>query len=112
MGEVVRTSALLPRAIDLTELLTELVEVLARRVIGVVYDLDSSVPAELSTPCLREGLEELLLGGGEVEEPDEDELFIFGQLIKYLVLRFGCTAIEQPVIDVALCLQAVGESLI
>ena len=112
MREVVRTSALLPRAIDLTELLTELVEVLARRVVGVVYDLDSGIPAELSTPCLREGLKELLLGGGEVEEPDEDELFIFGQLIKYLVLRFGCTAIEQPVIDVALCLQAVGESLI
>ena len=96
----------------MTELLTELVEVLARRVVGVVYDLDGSVPAELSTLCLREGLEELLLGGSEVEEPDEDELFIFGQLIKYLVLRFGCTAIEQPVIDVALCLQAVGESLI
>ena len=112
MGQVVRTSTLLPRAIDLTELLTELVEVLARRVIGVVYDLDSSVPAELSTPCLREGLEELLLGGSEVEEPDEDELFIFGQLIKYLVLRLGGTAIELPVIDVALCLQAVGESLI
>ena len=107
-----RTSSLLPRAIDLTELLTELVEVLARRVVGVVHDFDSGIPAELSTLCLREGLEELLLGGCEVEEPDEDELFIFGQLIKYLVLRFGCTAIEQPVIDVALCLQAVGESLI
>ena len=79
-------------------------EVLARRVVGVVYDLDGSIPAELSTPCLREGLEELLLGGREVEEPDEDELFIFGQLIKYLFLRLRGTAIEQPVIDVALCL--------
>ena len=107
-----RTSALLPRAIDLTELLTELVEVLAGRVVGVVYDLDGGVPAELSTPCLREGLEELLLGGGEIEEPDEDELFIFGQLIEYLFLRFGGTAIEQPVIDVSLCLQAGGEPLI
>ena len=112
MGEVVRMSALVPRAIDLTELLTELVEVLARRVVGVVYDLDGGVPAELSTPCLREGLEELLLGGGEVEEPDEDELFIPRQLIKYLFLRLGGTAIEQPVIDVALCLQAGGEPLI
>ena len=89
-----RTSALLPRAIDLTELLAELVEVLAGRVVGVVHDLDSGVPAELSTPCLREGLKELLLGGGEVEEPDEDELFIPRQLIKYLVLCFGGTAIE------------------
>ena len=112
MGEVVCTSALVPRAIDLAELLTELVEVLARRVVGVVYDLDGSVPAELSTLCLREGLEELLLGGCEVEEPDEDELFIPRQLIKYLFLCLGSTAIEQPVIDVTLCLQAGGESLI
>ena len=112
MGEMVRTSALVPRAIDLTELLAELVEVLARRVVGVVYDLDGSVPAELSTLCLREGLKELLLGGSEVEEPDEDELFTFGQLIKYLFLRLGGTAIEQPVIDVTLCLQAGGEPLI
>ena len=112
MGEVVRTSALVPRAIDLTELLTELVEVLARRVVGVVHDLDGGVPAELCTSCLREGLEELLLGGGEVEESDEDELFIFGQLIEYLSLRLRGTAIEQPVIDVALCLQAGGEPLI
>ena len=97
-------ASLCPRAIDLTELLTELVEVLARRVVGVVHDLDGSVPAELSTPCLREGLEELLLGGGEVEEPHEDELLIPRQLIKYLFLCLGCTAIEQPVIDVALCL--------
>ena len=107
-----RTSSLLPRTIDLTELLAELVEVLARRVVGVVYDLDGSVPAELSTLCLREGLEELLLGGGEVEEPDEDELFIPRQLIKYLFLRLGGTAIEQPVIDVALFLQAGSEPLI
>ena len=112
MGEMVRTSALVPRAIDLTELLTEPVEVLARRVVGVVYDLDGSVPAELSTLCLREGLKELLLGRCEVEEPDEDELLIPRQLIKYLFLRLGCTAIEQPVIDVALCLQAGGEPLI
>ena len=105
-------TSLCPRAIDLTELLTELVEVLARRVVGVVYDLDGSVPAELSMLCLREGLEELLLGGCEVEEPDEDELFIPRQLIKYLFLCLGSTAIEQPVIDVALCLQAGGESLI
>ena len=105
-------TSLCPRAIDLTELLTELVEVLARRVVGVVYDLDGSVPAELSTLCLREGLEELLLGGGEVEEPDEDELLIPRQLIEYLFLRLGCTAVEQPVIDVALCLQAGGEPLI
>ena len=97
-------TSLCPRAIDLTELFTELVEVLARRVVGVVHDLDGGIPAELSTLCLREGLEELLLGGGEVEEPDEDELFTFGQLIKYLFLRLGGTAIEQPVIDVALCL--------
>ena len=107
-----RTSSLLPRAIDLTELLTELVEVLARRVVGVVYDLDGGVPAELSTPCLREGLEELLLGGCEIEEPDEDELLIPRQLIEYLFLSLGSTAIEQPVIDVALCLQAGGEPLI
>ena len=105
-------TSLCPRAIDLIELLTELVEVLARRVVGVVHDLDGSVPAELSTLCLREGLKELLLGGCEIEEPDEDELFIFGQLIKYLFLRLGGTAIEQPVIDVALCLQAGGEPLI
>ena len=107
-----RTSALVPRAIDLAELLTELVEVLARRVVGVVHDLDGSIPAELSTTCLREGLEELLLGGCEVEEPDEDERLIPHQLIEYLFLRLGGTAIEQPVIDVALCLQAGGEPLI
>ena len=97
-------TSLCPWAIDLTELLTELVEVLARRVVGIVHDLDGRIPAELGTPCLRECLEELLFGGSEVEEPDEDELFIFGQLIEHLFLRLGCTAIEQPVIDVALCL--------
>ena len=77
-----------------------------------MYDLDGGVPAELSTPCLREGLEELLLGGCEIEEPDEDELLIPRQLIEYLFLSLGSTAIEQPVIDVALCLQAGGEPLI
>ena len=80
--------------------------------VGVVHDFDSGVPAELSTLCLREGLKELLLGGCEVEEPDEDELFTFGQLIEYLFLSLGGTAIEQPVIDVALYLQAGGEPLI
>ena len=105
-------TSLCPWAIDLTELLTELVEVLARRVVGVVHDLDGRIPAELGTTCLCEGLEELLFGGGEVEEPDEDELLIPRQLIEYLFLRLGCTTIEQPVIDVALCLQAGSEPLI
>jgi hypothetical protein len=49
--EVVRTSALLPRAIDLTELLTELVEVLARRVVGVVYDLDGRSQQNSARPA-------------------------------------------------------------
>ena len=85
--------ALFPCPFDLTKVLDELLEVLAGRVGHIVYDLDSSIPAEDGMSSSLECLEEFALRGGEVEEPYEDQLLALLELVEDQIGVLRCPAV-------------------
>ena len=101
-----------PRSFDLTEVLEELLKVLAGWVGRIVYDFDSCIPAERCTPSSLERLEEFALRGGEVEKPDEDQPLALLELVEDVLGVLRCPAVQESIVDIAQLVEAGCEAVI